>query len=51
MGLNKNLKLEGNDFTNAATAFFIAYLIAEVPNGGFLVLFQNEATIFLLMQN
>lgn len=33
MGLNKNLKLKGNDFTNAATAFFIAYLIAEVPNG------------------
>ena len=33
MGLNKDLKLKGNDFTNAATAFFIAYLIAEVPNG------------------
>ncbi|KAI9764610.1 MAG: hypothetical protein M1840_008344 [Geoglossum simile] len=32
MGINKDLKLEGNDFTNAATAFFIAYLIAEVPN-------------------
>lgn len=36
MGLNKNLKLTGNDFTNAATAFFIAYLIAEIPNGFFL---------------
>ena len=33
MGLNKDLKLKGNDFTNAATAFFIAYLISEVPNG------------------
>ena len=33
MGLNKDLKLRGNDFTNAATAFFIAYLVAEVPNG------------------
>ena len=33
MGLNRDLKLKGNDFTNAATAFFIAYLVAEVPNG------------------
>lgn len=33
MGLNKDLKLKGNEFTNAATWFFIAYLIAEVPNG------------------
>lgn len=33
MGLNTDLKLNGNDFTNAATAFFIAYLIAEIPNG------------------
>ncbi|KAI9776700.1 MAG: hypothetical protein M1839_009427 [Geoglossum umbratile] len=33
MGIGKDLKLKGNDFTNAATAFFIAYLIAEVPNG------------------
>jgi hypothetical protein len=33
MGLNKDLKLKGNDFSNASTAFFIAYLIAEVPNG------------------
>ena len=38
MGLNKQLKLTGNDFTNAATAFFIAYLIAEIPNGYFLQL-------------
>jgi len=33
MGLPKDLKLQGNDFTNAATSFFIAYLIAEIPNG------------------
>ena len=33
MGLNKDLKLKGNNFTNAATAFFIPYLIAEIPNG------------------
>ncbi|KAL8708412.1 MAG: hypothetical protein Q9220_006702 [cf. Caloplaca sp. 1 TL-2023] len=33
MGLNKDLKLKANEFSNAATWFFIAYLIAEVPNG------------------
>lgn len=33
MGINEDLKLVGNNFTNAATAMFIAYLIAEVPNG------------------
>ena len=33
MGINADLKLQGNDFSNASTAFFIAYLIAEVPNG------------------
>lgn len=33
MGLNKELKLKSNEFSNAATWFFIAYLIAEVPNG------------------
>lgn len=32
MGLNKDLKLRGNNFSNTATAFFIAYLIAEIPN-------------------
>lgn len=36
MGLSKDLNLQGNDFSNAASAFFIAYLIAEVPNGYFL---------------
>lgn len=33
MGLKKDLKLTGNEFSNTATWFFIAYLIAEVPNG------------------
>ncbi|KAI9882089.1 MAG: hypothetical protein M1823_006165 [Watsoniomyces obsoletus] len=33
MGIGRDLKLRGNNFTNAATAFFIAYLIAEIPNG------------------
>jgi hypothetical protein len=33
MGIKKDLKLVGNDFSNTATWFFIAYLIAEVPNG------------------
>jgi len=33
MGLNHDLKLKGNDFTNAATAFFAAYMVAEVPTG------------------
>lgn len=32
MGFNKDLNLVGNDFINAATAFFVAYLIAEMPN-------------------
>ncbi|CAG8904115.1 unnamed protein product [Penicillium egyptiacum] len=32
MGIKKDLKLVGNDFSNVATWFFIAYLIAEVPN-------------------
>jgi hypothetical protein len=33
MGISKDLKLKGNEFTWAATAFFIAYFIAEVPTG------------------
>jgi hypothetical protein len=35
MGIRKDLKLVGNDFSNAATWFFIAYLIAEAPLGTF----------------
>lgn len=33
MGISKDLKLVGNNFSNVASAFFIAYLIAEIPNG------------------
>ncbi|KAE8150481.1 major facilitator superfamily domain-containing protein [Aspergillus avenaceus] len=36
MGIKTDLHLTGNDFTNTATWFFIAYLIAEVPNVYFL---------------
>lgn len=35
MGMNGDLDLKGNDFTNAATAFFVAYLVAEIPTGMF----------------
>jgi MFS family permease len=33
MGLNKDLSLQANEFSNAATIFFAAYLIAEIPTG------------------
>jgi hypothetical protein len=33
MGLNKDLHLKGNNFSDAATAFYIAFLITEIPNG------------------
>lgn len=33
MGLNKDLKLTGDQFSNAASAFFYAYLAAELPTG------------------
>jgi MFS family permease len=33
MGHSADVKLVGNDFSNVASAFFIAYLIAEVLNG------------------
>jgi fucose permease len=33
MGISTDLKLAGNDFSNVGSAFFIAYLIAEVPTG------------------
>ena len=36
MGLTKELKLHGDEFSNTATSFFIAYLIAEIPNGALL---------------
>lgn len=36
MGLKQDLGLKGNQFSNTATWFFIAYLIAEVPTVYFL---------------
>ncbi|KAI9705244.1 MAG: hypothetical protein M1820_005242 [Bogoriella megaspora] len=33
MGLNKDLKLKGDEFSNASSAFSIAYLVAGVLNG------------------
>lgn len=33
MGLRQDLQLKGNDFTNIATAFFVAFIVAEMPNG------------------
>lgn len=32
MGISTELHLVGNEFSNVGTSFFIAYLIAEVPN-------------------
>jgi MFS family permease len=33
MGLQKDLGMAGNDFSWLATAFYIAYAVAEVPQG------------------
>lgn len=33
MGLQKDLKMKGDDFSWLATAFFIAYAVAEFPQG------------------
>lgn len=33
MGMNQDLRLQGNEFSNTATFFFVAYLIAELPTG------------------
>ncbi|KAH7342983.1 putative MFS transporter [Rhexocercosporidium sp. MPI-PUGE-AT-0058] len=36
MGFNQDLHLKGNNFSDATTAFSVAVLIAEIPNGYFL---------------
>lgn len=41
MGLRQDLSLEGNDFTNVATAFFVAYVITEIPNSNNFNLFPS----------
>jgi hypothetical protein len=33
MGMNEDLKLVGNNFSNTATALYIATLVAEIPTG------------------
>ena len=33
IGMKEDLHLKGNEFTNVATAFFVAYLVAELPMG------------------
>jgi hypothetical protein len=33
MGIQKDLKMKSNDFTWGATAFFIGYAVAEIPQG------------------
>jgi hypothetical protein len=32
MGLSKDLKLQGNDFTNVATFLFVALFCFSIPN-------------------
>ncbi|TKX26500.1 MFS transporter-like protein 18 [Elsinoe australis] len=32
MGISRDLRLRGNDFSNASSAFWIAVLLAEIPN-------------------
>ena len=36
MGLSDSLEMQGNDFPWLATAFFIAYAVAEIPQGALL---------------
>ncbi|KAK5169976.1 hypothetical protein LTR04_005366 [Oleoguttula sp. CCFEE 6159] len=45
MDLNQDLNIRGNDFSNAAIAFFIAYLMAEIPNAVRVFLGIFEAAI------
>lgn len=35
MGLQADLGMSGNDFSWLATGFFIAYAVAEIPQGIF----------------
>ncbi|KAF2187698.1 MFS general substrate transporter [Zopfia rhizophila CBS 207.26] len=37
IGLPKDFNLKENDFMNVTTAFFIAFMLAEVPNGQFVL--------------
>ena len=42
MGIAADLKLSGNDYTNASSAFWIAVVVCEVPNG-----LSLQVTLFL----
>jgi MFS family permease len=42
MGMKTELHLAGNEYTNTATWFFLAYLIAEAPNSMFVCLNKHE---------
>lgn len=44
MGLSVDVNLKGNEFSWMATAFFIAYALAEIPQGE---LFSRERWTFL----
>jgi len=35
MGMQKDIKMHGNQFSWGATAFFLAYTFAELPQGMF----------------
>ncbi|PYI25855.1 MFS general substrate transporter [Aspergillus indologenus CBS 114.80] len=37
MGMQDDLKMQGNDFSWLATGFFIAYAVAEIPQAGFML--------------
>lgn len=43
MGMTQQLKLVGNNLSNAASAFFIAYLIAEIPTGASLKILSRRS--------
>ena len=45
MGLNADLKLKGNDFNNAASAMYIANLIAELPTGTFYIFWTIRSIV------
>jgi hypothetical protein len=44
MGLKKDLKFKGNDFSNVASAYAIAHLLMQGPNG------RNTCNYFLIFR-
>ena len=43
MGIQKDLNLVGNDFSNIATFMFVALLCFEVPNGNCPIITRHVA--------